>query len=118
MSEALKYTVAPEEPQILLDANQLPMLPGEGPCKGQEEVFDATIGVENNPSGRRAQLSLQIAKGICAICPPVVKDQCLKNALELPTGFGEPLGVWAGLSEDQIRTMRNRASRRRRASNV
>lgn len=55
-----------------------------------------------------AKLQTRQAKAVCQTrCP--VKDQCLHWALE----NGIDAGVWGGLSEDERRAMKRRASRGR-----
>ncbi|MGX1266923.1 WhiB family redox-sensing transcriptional regulator [Streptomyces phaeoluteigriseus] len=61
------------------------------------------------PIGNTGPALLQIdeAKAVCRRCP--VMDQCLQWALE----SGQEFGVWGGLSEDERRSMRRRAARKR-----
>ncbi|WP_329172788.1 WhiB family transcriptional regulator [Streptomyces sp. NBC_01477] len=54
-----------------------------------------------------AILKIEEAKRVCRRCP--VMDQCRQWALET----GQDAGVWGGLSEDERRSMRRRASRNR-----
>jgi WhiB family redox-sensing transcriptional regulator len=57
-----------------------------------------------------ALLQIKRAKAVCHRCP--VRDACLVWALE----HAITDGVWGGLDEDERRTMRRRASRRRHAA--
>ncbi|MFF9025678.1 WhiB family transcriptional regulator [Streptomyces eurythermus] len=55
-----------------------------------------------------ALLQIEEAKAVCRRRCPVI-EQCLQWALE----SGTDEGVWGGLSEDERRSMRRRAARRR-----
>ncbi|MFE5519840.1 WhiB family transcriptional regulator [Streptomyces virginiae] len=54
-----------------------------------------------------ALLQLEEAKAVCRRCP--VMEACLQWALE----SGQDDGVWGGLSEDERRAMKRRATRNR-----
>ncbi|HEY9523415.1 MAG TPA: WhiB family transcriptional regulator [Thermopolyspora sp.] len=54
-----------------------------------------------------ALLQIEEAKEVCRRCP--VMESCLKWALE----SGQDAGVWGGLSEDERRALKRRASRTR-----
>ncbi|MGD9482875.1 WhiB family transcriptional regulator [Streptomyces sp. TRM70308] len=63
------------------------------------------------PIGSTGSAALQIeeAKAVCRRCP--VMETCLQWARDR----GEDAGVWGGLSEDERRAMKRRASRTRTA---
>ena len=71
-------------------------------CRGDPELFF--------PVGNRgpALLQTEAAKAVCTRCP--VRAQCLLWALET----NQETGVWGGVSEDELRTIRHRAARNRR----
>lgn len=52
--------------------------------------------------GRKSERETQIAKSICRECP--VKQQCLEYALAYP----DTHGIWAGLTADELATLRMR----------
>lgn len=54
-----------------------------------------------------ALIQIEEAKSVCRRCP--VMETCLQWALET----GQDSGVWGGLSEDERRSMKRRAARRR-----
>ncbi|KNE83373.1 WhiB family transcriptional regulator [Streptomyces xinghaiensis] len=54
-----------------------------------------------------ALLQIEEAKAVCGRCP--VMETCRRWALV----NGDDLGVWGGLSEDERRTMKRRAARKR-----
>ncbi|MFJ9520658.1 WhiB family transcriptional regulator [Kitasatospora sp. NPDC101801] len=57
-----------------------------------------------------ALLQIEEAKAVCRRCP--VRDVCLAWAFDA----GQDAGVWGGLSEDERRSMKRRAARRRAKS--
>ncbi|MFG2526944.1 WhiB family transcriptional regulator [Streptomyces sp. NPDC048516] len=57
-----------------------------------------------------ALLQIEEAKAVCRRCP--VMGQCLQWALE----SRQDAGVWGGMSEDERRAMRRRATRNRARS--
>lgn len=59
-----------------------------------------------------ALLQIEEAKAVCRRCPAL--DACLKWALE----NNEEAGVWGGLSEDERRTLKRRATRDRLQRNT
>ena len=61
------------------------------------------------PVGNTGPAIMQIAeaKKVCAVCD--VRAECLQWALEA----GQDHGVWGGMSEDERRAMKRRASRAR-----
>ncbi|MFB8290639.1 WhiB family transcriptional regulator [Kitasatospora purpeofusca] len=54
-----------------------------------------------------ALLQIEEARSVCRRCP--VMEQCLQRALET----GQDAGVWGGMSEDERRAMKRRATRNR-----
>jgi WhiB family redox-sensing transcriptional regulator len=58
-----------------------------------------------------ALLKIEEAKSVCRQCP--VREQCLQWALET----GQDAGIWGGLSEDERRATKRRASRARARQN-
>ena len=54
-----------------------------------------------------ALLQIEEAKSLCRICP--VMERCRQWAFD----SGQDAGVWGGLSEDERRTLKRRASRER-----
>lgn len=58
------------------------------------------------PLGHGAPAQVEQAKAVCRRCD--VKDTCLKWALE----SGEDFGIWGGLTEDERREVKRRATAR------
>ncbi|MEU1558698.1 WhiB family transcriptional regulator [Streptomyces scabiei] len=57
-----------------------------------------------------ALLQIEEAKAVCRRCPLI--ESCLQGALER----GEATGVWGGLSEKELRSLRRREARKRAAA--
>jgi WhiB family redox-sensing transcriptional regulator len=57
-----------------------------------------------------ALLQLEQAKRVCESCP--VREDCLRWAMEL----GQDYGVWGGVSEEERRSLKRRAARKRAVS--
>ena len=57
-----------------------------------------------------ALLQLEQAKRVCEACP--VREDCLRWAMEL----GQDYGVWGGVSEEERRSLKRRAARKRAVS--
>ncbi|MGP3637228.1 WhiB family transcriptional regulator [Streptomyces sp. 24-1644] len=76
---------------------------GAAACKDDPELFF--------PIGNTGPALLQIeeAKAVCRACP--VMERCLRWALE----SGQEYGVWGGTDEDDRRSMKRRAARKRTA---
>lgn len=73
-----------------------------GECRKEDPELFFPIGTTGP-----ALLQIEEAKSVCRRCPVI--EQCLQWALEM----GEDAGVWGGLSEDERRSMKRRAARRR-----
>ncbi|WP_217240102.1 WhiB family transcriptional regulator [Streptomyces sp. AC555_RSS877] len=56
-----------------------------------------------------ALLQIEEAKAVCRRCP--LMESCLQGALDR-----NELGVWGGLSEDERRSLKRRAARKRAAA--
>lgn len=54
--------------------------------------------------------AVQKAKKICRGCP--VREECMRFAVT----NGEMFGVWGGLSQNELRLLRNRARQQKRAA--
>lgn len=57
-----------------------------------------------------ALLQIEEAKAVCRRCPLI--ERCLEGALDR----GEDAGVWGGLSEKELRSLKRRAARKRTAA--
>ncbi|MFG2439007.1 WhiB family transcriptional regulator [Streptomyces sp. NPDC048508] len=71
-------------------------------CKGEDPDLFFPIG-----STGPALLQIEEAKSVCRRCPVI--EACLQWALE----SGQEFGVWGGLGETEVRSMRRREARKR-----
>ena len=73
-----------------------------GACVGEDSELFFPVG-RSGP----ALSQIELAKQVCGRCDVV--ETCLKWALDT----GQDAGVWGGLSEDERRALKRRASRSR-----